>query len=106
MPKDSGSVVALVETNPKLGDTVTFATEYDVQDRYRPYVWVQVLAYNADGSIVWGQANYPDKGFLLGGTASPWKEQGGPAHCVAMLYYWAQNGKMIVLATDDFEAAG
>lgn len=45
----------------------------------------------------------------LGGAGSEWLTRGGPAHCVATLYFWDKvqgQQTFVPLATVEFDAAG
>jgi hypothetical protein len=58
---------------------------------------------------VYGEAGSPDWAFLLGGGGSIWKSVGGPASCVANLYYFswkAGQPTAVYLATTNFDATG
>jgi hypothetical protein len=98
----AGSAVAW---EPKLGDTVTFTTIYpSSMDKYA--MSIQVLCYQG-GSLVFATAGLTDRSFVLGGTVSPWRDNGGAATCHADLYYWSTNGqKYNQVATTEFNAAG
>ena len=90
---------------PALGGYVTFATVIpgNVQNPR-----VEVLCYQ-NNALVYGEAGSPDWAFLLGGGASLWLTAGGPASCVANLYYFTWNAGQpatTYLATTSFDAAG
>jgi len=91
---------------PRLGDSVTFTASYpDALSRY--WVYVNLLCYQgADHVLVYATTQKPDTSFILGGTNSPWVQNGGPASCVANLFYWSNGGKYTVLAETDFDAQG
>lgn len=101
MPKPQPSSVAIEQSDPKLGDAVTFAVEYPDGIVGAS---IQISAYQ-DGALVFGTAGLADRSLLLGGTSSPWLERGGPAHCVATLYWW-KHGRFTTLASTEFDAAG
>src|SRR5262245_34409218 len=88
---------------PRLGDTVTFTAEYpDSLNKY--WVYINVLCYQGpDHILVYATTQKPDSSFLLGGTNSPWVQNGGAATCIANLFYWSNGGKYTVLADTDFE---
>lgn len=90
---------------PHFGDSVTFTTAYpDTFNKY--WVYINVLCYQLVGSdhvLVYASTQKPDATFYLGGTPSPWVPNGGPATCIANLFYWSNGGKYTVLADTDFE---
>ena len=107
-PKGSGSAtIALNQSDPHLGDAVDFTvTIPKLPGNIK--VRIQVLAYQ-NGDLTYGEAGPYDQAFLLGGGSSIWKEQGGPASCVATLYHWSYTGgiqKFNELASTSFEAGG
>jgi len=90
---------------PALGDYVTFTTVIpgNIQTPR-----VEVLCYQ-NGVLGYGEAGSPDWAFQLGGGASLWKTAGGPASCVANLYYFswkAGQPTTVYLATTSFNATG
>src|SRR5438094_2962699 len=90
---------------PALGDYVTFTTVVpgNVQNPR-----VEVLCYQND-VLGYGESGGPDWAFQLGGGASLWKAAGGPASCVANLYYFTWKGGQpatVYLATTSFDATG
>ena len=90
---------------PALGDSVTFNVTYAKQlDKFG--VRIQVLCYQ-DGNLVYGEAGPYNQAFQLGGAMSVWLQGGGPADCVADLFYWSYNGgqKFNWLASTNFAAA-
>ena len=91
---------------PALGDYVTFSATYPKQLESKG-VRIQVMCYQ-NGDLVFGMAGAHDYDFLLGGAMSNWYLNGGPASCVADLYYWSYNGgqKFNWLASTNFDAAG
>ena len=104
------STIALVETNPHLGDYVTFKSTYypsNLDQKEKGGVRVQVLCYQ-NGNLVYGEAGHYDMKFLLGGAMSIWFQGGGEADCHADLYYWSYQGgqKFNPLAFADFHALG
>ena len=71
------------------GGTVYFATNAgDLNGGSYPMVLVKCFA--ADDSILYGQLDYPDVGFLLGGGSSPWWLNRVDANCNASL--WSYGG--------------
>ena len=102
-------------TSPSLGDMVTFDAGYPSNVR-NPRV--DLKCYQ-NGALVYGETASLDQdaqtqltgqpGLTLGGGASLWLTNGGPADCVATLYYLSQkSGTQIYngLATTEFAAAG
>lgn len=90
---------------PALGTTVTFSVGYPTNVN-NPRI--EVLCYQS-GELVFGMAGAIDYEFLLGGGGSIWKDRGGPADCVANLYYfsWKRNTPTAPqLATTSFSAGG
>jgi hypothetical protein len=53
-------------------------------------------------------ADSADASFILGGGSSAWKSLGGPADCVATLYYWDRHPvqRFVPLASMSFAAGG
>lgn len=106
----SGSWIELVQgsgfaasVQPTLGSTVSFSTGYpnNVQNPR-----IEVLCYQ-NGSLVYGEAGGVADSFLLGGGGSIWLSGGGPADCVANLFYFGQHAgsqTYNVLATTSFPA--
>jgi hypothetical protein len=71
------------------GGTVYFTTNaVGLNGGSYPMVLVQCFA--ADGSILYGQLDHPNVGFLLGGGSSPWWLNRVDANCAAEL--WAYGG--------------
>lgn len=86
----------IIQVTPRLGDRVGF--RYDAGKIKNPSI--EVIAYqdvNGNGLpvSVWQSVYYPfngETGIVLGGDWSPWRDRGGPAHCVANLFYWSGKG--------------
>lgn len=114
--------MATIALNPDppaaLGATVTFTVD-GVPNNVKN-ARVLINAYQ-DDSLVYGEAGSVHQatcdgedslgycGFLLGGGSSTWLSNGGPAHCVASLFYFSQHAgqqTQITLATTEFDAAG
>jgi hypothetical protein len=95
-------------SGPSLGSYVTFTTVVPTNVR-NPRV--EVLCYQ-NGELVYGEAGGPSDAFLLGGNpdrGSIWRTTGGPASCVANLYFFtwkAGEPGVTYLATTSFDAAG
>ena len=104
-PTTPSTIALHPSSDVRLGGWVLFEVEAAKQqfDRYR--LSVQVLCYQ-EGHVVFAGSMRPEYAMLLGGYVSPWLESGGPAICVADLYYWTHSNKLVVLATTDFDAAG
>ena len=104
-PAAAPTIALHPSSDVRLGGWVLFEVEAAKQqfDRYR--LSVQVLCYQ-EGHVVFAGSMRPEYAMLLGGYVSPWLESGGPAICVADLYYWTHANKLVVLATTDFDAAG
>jgi hypothetical protein len=68
------------------------------------------LKATEDGEVVYGQLDYPDTAFLLGGGSSPWITPGNPhyrqpATCVAELWsYGGPKGEEFLATTPEFPA--
>jgi len=92
--------------SPALGLWVTFTATYPKKMEHYG-MRIQVLCYQ-DGNLVYGEAGPHDQAFLLGGASSPWQDKGGPAACVAHLYYWTNNGgqQWHGIASTSFAAGG
>jgi hypothetical protein len=97
MPK--GTLEMTTPLPVKLGDIV----EFHVESQGVPNPRVDVLAYQ-DGVLVYGEANGPSKDghvqFELGGGASNWKTNGGPADCEARLYYFKSGQPITTVYLD------
>ena len=107
MTTPSGSI-ALVTSDPQLGQLCQFSCiVQDLHGGKGSQPRIQVMAYQ-DGVLVYGVAGDAfrlwkgqkttsgengEDGFLLGGGSSQWLTNGGPAHCVATLYYWSYAGQ-------------
>jgi hypothetical protein len=98
-------VDALIAPAPTVGTTVTFTTSYPKTVK-NPRI--EVLCYQF-GSLVYGEAGGVDNQFVLGGGWSLWLGAGGgPADCVANLYYFGYTkGQQTyeLLATTSFAAS-
>lgn len=78
-------------TAPAFGGTVTFTTTVvGLQGPEYPMVYVECSS-TADGSLLYGQLDHPNVGFVLGGGSSRWWTVRDSAHCLAHLY--AYGGK-------------
>lgn len=104
-PVPTGTIT-LNETDVALGDTVTFTVTDVPKNVKRPRI--EVLCYQ-DGALVYGEAGSDTDTFLLGGGGSIWKDGGGPADCVANLFYFDDRGPVqtyVRLASTSFHAEG
>jgi hypothetical protein len=90
------------------GDTVTFTSVASaLTGSAYPMVYVECSSA-VDGTLLYGQLDYPKTGFVLGGGSSQWWSQDDPAHCLGHLYaYGAKDGSIRELAAPvPFDAAG
>jgi hypothetical protein len=104
--KTASGSIALDQNSPALGTTVTFTTSVSGLPGWAT-PRIQIIC-EQDGAIVYGEAGPASQGFLLGGAGSEWLRAGGPASCVATLYYWQFHPRQVFhpLASLSFEAAG
>lgn len=70
--------ITLDQTEPHLGDFVTFTTTGTGQN-------VALACYQGTLEVVWTVNQRVGTSFLLGGTSSIWKDRGGSADCYAYL---------------------
>jgi len=98
--------IALNQTDAHLGETITFTTVFPSSTK-NPRI--QVECYQ-NGVLVYGEAGSYDHAFLLGGGASIWLTNGGPAYCDADLFDLIWNGnnpqQVVMLSSMGFDAAG
>lgn len=103
-PVPSGTIAIAAGSDLNLGGVVTFdVTVSDLPGNANPRIQVMCSQPDdvpfdyafPDGSIhthidplVYGEAGPAEQGFLLGGGMSVWLLHGGPAECVATLYFW------------------
>ena len=104
----SGTIAVDPSTPPQLGQPLNFiVTTSGLHGNESPRV--QVAAYQSD-VLVYMEARAVSELPLnpLGGAGSDWQRAGGPAHCVATLYYWDfhPSQTFVPLATVEFDAAG
>src|SRR5690349_505061 len=106
-PPPMADSITLDQTNPKLGDTVTFTCQISEHVKSPR---IQLVATHGTDGVVYGEAGPSDQGFLLGGAGSIWlyDHPDWTVDIVATLYYWDfhPNQVQIVLATTEFTAAG
>src|SRR5438270_9430734 len=69
--------IVLDQSSPALGSTVTFTTVYPGSAK-NPRV--QVMCYQ-NGVLVYADAEAAGSSFVLGGSWSQWRMNGGAAHC-------------------------
>jgi hypothetical protein len=70
----------------RLGDPVTFSTTVvGLGGGEYPLVYLECTSV-LDGSVLYGQLDYPDATFILGGGSSQWWADRGAANCDAVLY--------------------
>lgn len=101
-------------TPPTLGQPLDFIWTTDgLHGNQKPRI--QVVAYqdvDGDGQVddvVYGEVYAAGTGFVpLGGSGSDWAIRGGPAHCIATLYYWDYHPQQtfVPLAAIEFDASG
>lgn len=104
-PPVPATIALTAGSDTSLGGWVLFDTSVPKSvEKFDPRV--QVLCYQ-DNTLVYGEAGPRSQAFLLGGASSAWLVAGGPAHCVADLYYWSYQGvqKFNWLATVEFDAS-
>jgi hypothetical protein len=108
-PPDDVASIVLATPNPALGVSVSFTSApTDLSGPPKSQPRIQVMAYQ-DGVLVYGEAGPASQSFLLGGAGSAWLTNGGPAHCVADLFFWSYKGgqqTFELLASTEFDAAG
>lgn len=84
-PRSLDGTIILNESGPlKIGDTVTFDTTVNKLSGNQ-YPLVYTVCKDDAGNILYGQLDYPDTAFKLGGGASPWLLVGGNATCEGQL---------------------
>lgn len=111
MPPQDATISLNPGPAPALGVEVTFSYTLPSNLHLPPIgepgsASIRIDAYRpSDGGHIFATAGYADRSFLLGGASSPWLTEGGPAQCVATLYY-LKNNKVNDLASVAFEAAG
>ena len=93
--------IALNQTDPHLGEQVTFTVVYPSTVKYPG---INVMCYQGS-TKVYGEGGFVGDTFTLG-AGSLWQQVGGPASCVAQLYSIDRNAVETVLASTSFDAAG
>ena len=107
-PASVSGTIVLDTAAPAFGEPVTFTTSVTGKLRGYQYPLVYVACYQA-GVLVYGQLDFPDAPFLLGGGSSEWVTRGGgPAECIATLYIYPglHDDAIVWLASTAFSAAG
>jgi hypothetical protein len=99
--KTSDPSIVLNQSNPYLGESVTFTTVYPSTVKN---VSVALSCYQS-GGIVYVELGWPQDTFTLGGVASTWLTNGGPASCTAVLQTSDHQGET-VLASQPFDVSG
>jgi len=112
----SGTIAINPSSQLYLGGIVSFDWSVEgLKGNQNPRI--QLMAYQ-DGEVVYGEAHnaepklgdppFDGASFQLGGASSQWLENGGPADCVATLYYWDNhpNQVFVALASVEFHAEG
>lgn len=118
-PVPSGTIAIADGYTPALGDDLLF--DFTVEDIGNKNPRIQILCYqevtpeNPDG-LVYGEARDAEPGSSfnsqpfapLGGGSSEWLLNGGPAECVATLYFWDfhPSQTFVPLASVEFVAGG
>jgi hypothetical protein len=106
-PAPPSGTIVLDTAAPAYGQPVTFTTT--VSGRLKVYQYPLVYVACSQDELVYGQLDYPDTAFILGGGSSLWVTRGGgPAECIATLYiYPGLHEKPIIwLASIAFSAGG
>lgn len=81
----TGTIVLVEQEQLHFGDTASFITTDNLKGREYPMVYV--VCYSVvDGHLLYGQLDYPDVAFLLGGGSSPWWDSDDDGVCVGRLY--------------------
>ena len=119
-PVASGTIV-LDQAAPALGDWVTFTTTTANLGGQNPrveidcyqavpfdYSWPDGSVHTQTDPLVFASAAPANDAQLLGGGGSVWLYHGGPAECVATLYYWDFHPvqTFVPLASISFSAGG
>jgi hypothetical protein len=94
--------ISLNQTDPHLGDWVTFAAAGLPNSANSTRV--QLICYQGS-AMVYGADQPSDTAFLLGAMGSTWLSNGGSAFCHANLYQNGGGGYQF-FASADFGAAG
>jgi hypothetical protein len=102
-PISTGTIGAPVG-DVRLGGEVTFPYSFDGKGNQQPRI--EVDCYQ-DGELVYAAAARAWEPVVLGGGWSLWVERGGPASCVAILYWWDFKPSQVFneVARIEFEAS-
>ena len=100
-PKATAPTLSLNQTDPHLGDSVTFS--YTVPNGANS-ARIQLVCYQGSAGV-YGADQAASTAFLLGGYGSAWLSDGAPATCHAVLYQNGGGGYQFFASTD-FAAAG
>lgn len=106
-PTPSGTI-SINEPGPyAFGDTVTFTTTSSGLKGYQyPMVYL-VCTSDIDGSVLYGQLDYPNVAFPIGGGSSPWWVNPEPtATCVGKLYVYGHHDIIPLAQTAAFASTG
>jgi hypothetical protein len=105
-PQPPSGTITLDQADPHLGDWVTFTwATTGLKGNQHPRI--QIMCYQSS-ALVYGEAGPATQSFLLGGASSAWLYVGGPAECIATLYYWDWHPvqTFVPLASIGFAAGG
>jgi opacity protein-like surface antigen len=106
-PAPPSGTIVLDTAAPAYGQPVTFTTS--VTGHLKGYQYPLVYVACSQDVLVYGQLDYPDAVFILGGGSSLWVTRGGgAADCIATLYIYPglHDGPILWLASTAFHAAG
>lgn len=105
-PAPTGTLT-ITSVDPTIGGEVTFSETHNGL-KGNQYVLVY-LACEVDGRTVYGQLDYPETVFILGGGSSPWitpsdPDYLAPANCTASLRVYGPHdqGTVILDTTEPF----
>ena len=103
-----GGDAARVVGTLAFGSGVTFATTIEpLSGKEWPMVYLECRSVN-DGSVLYGQLDYPSTTFVLGGGSSPWWSVQSDADCTAQLMAYSKSagaGRLLA-QTESFYVAG
>jgi len=91
------STITLNQSDPHLGDTVTFTTTGSGSR-------IQLACYGAPLEVIYAEDKAVGSAFQLGGTSSIWLSRGGTATCYAYLIGRDMN-KIYAVTTFDAQGA-